>query len=1044
MLRILHLTDFHLNNKTLRDWNEFYKDAFFNKLTELSKEKNIDFVFFTGDLIDKGGKDFKETYIALNEFKKIIILPILEKLEIDISRFIICPGNHDINRFADTKIDEIGLKGLLKNSEEIVDFINDREKGSSFQYIKRIEEYKKFEFELYKDINNEKSHSIFNFSIKYNINGYNIGVSSINSSWRCYDDDDFGNILVGDNQLNNNYRFIKDCDLKIALVHHQLDWLSKIEKSVISSHINKNYDLVLSGHVHEHMSQMTTGFTGACFHNVSPSGLNQIRNDSTTYVNGFTLIDYNDNISCHYLKYNFLQSEFVDNTDVTPTGKKTFTKPKIDTETDLLIYNTAINNIKEDHLEEMNSHFIKGKNENSEQNVKKSFIYPPIDDGKGHYDESQTNTTFNEIINSNNHMLFLGQQEIGKTSLLYRLIVEYLDEFEIYKKIPILIDFNSIKNKEFITIIKEYTRLSTENVKRILTNGNFVIFIDNLNYHESRNFGSQINKLHNFNKEYSNIRIIGSYQHDNLEIIPTEVFNHCKIPFSYQFIRSLKTKEIKLIMKQWLPTEDNLISEEKLEKLVKTFTSYNLPNNALSVHLYLWSMENGDRKPINQAVLMEIYIELILEKLIKENIYRNSFDFTNKIQLISMIAEKIVVKENNEYWLTYTEFYDIIYDYLKNKVGFSFDTNIIIEYLLERKIFTRNNQNEIRFSHVCFMHFFVAKRMQNNIDFKNFILDEKRYFNYPKELDYYSGLVRSDIQTFDLIYKRFKELFDPMSFILQAVSPDEYFNINIKNDSKNNEPLARNIEIAKIKDSRPSEESIEKQYDEQLEKITNLKQEIKSNKNIDFDRMMLIMCNLLRNSEGIEDLELKRNAYNDIIKHNITYSILYTQVVVRYLIKFRELPPSVPKNISLENILKNIPYNMQYALYTHLGTQKLSNVISDKITLDIQGKSNTGSEIEKFLSVALYSDIQGPNFDSYLSRFIKSINSIPVQDYMFFKLSDYLYKRSKAGSDNEKMYLDLITDLKIRTQKLPKRLKEQFKKELLEKKNNITKIFRLE
>lgn len=1044
MIRILHLTDFHLNNKTLRDWNGFYKDAFFSKLIELSKEKNIDFVFFTGDLIDKGGKDFKGTRLALEEFKTNIIEPILAKLDLDISRFIICPGNHDIDRAKDSKIDENGLKSTLLVSDDVIDFIITSAKENSFQYIKRIEDYKNFEIELYKDIENDNIHSMFNFSLKYEINGLSIGISSINSAWRCYDDDDHGNVLIGENQLNDNYKHIKDCDVKIALIHHQLDWISKIEKSVISSHMNKNYDVILSGHVHEHMSQMTTGFTGSCFHNVSPSGLNQIRSDSSTFINGFTIIDYNESINCHFLKYVHSQKEFVDNTDIVPTGKKSFIKPPMESENDLTIYNNAIDNIKEDHFEEMNVHFIKGKNEVGSQNVKTSFIYPPIDDGKGYYDEIQTNTNFNEILNSNSHMLFIGQQEIGKTSLLYRLIVEYVDEFDVYKKIPVYIDFNNIKNKEFITIIKEYTRLNTVNVKNILDKGGFIIFIDNINYHESKNFGSQINKLHNFNKEYSKVRIIGGYQHDNLEIIPTEVFNHCKIPFSYQFIRALKTKEIKLIMKQWLPSNDVLKTEEKLEKLVNTFSSYNLPNNALSVHLYLWSMENGDKKPINQAVLMEIYVELILEKINKDNVYRNNFDFTNKVQLISMIAEKVIKKENNEYWLNQTEFYNTINDYLKNKVGFSFDANVIMEYLFERKIFTKNNQNEVRFSHVCFMHFFVAKRMEYNPDFRKFILDEKRYFNYPKELDYYTGLVRSDEETFKIIYERFKKLFDPMSFILEAVSPDEYFNINLKKASKSDEPLARNLEIAKIKDSRPSEESIEKQYDEQLEKISNLKQEIKGNKNIDFDRMLLIMCNILRNSEGIEDLDLKNRAYNDIIKHNITYSILYTQVVVRYLIEYRKLPPSVPQNVSLENILKNIPYNMQYSLFTHLGTQKLSNVIAEKMVLDSKGESNTKSEIEKFLSVALYSDIQGPNFDNYLRKFVKSINSIPVQNYMLFKLSEYLYKRSKEGSDNELLYLDLISDLKIRTQKLPKRLKEQIKKELLEKKNKFAKILKIE
>lgn len=69
---------------------------------------------------------------------------------------------------------------------------------------------------------------------------------------------------------------------------------------------------------------------------------------------------------------------------------------------------------------------------------------------------------------------------------------------------------------------------------------------------------------------------------------------------------------------------------------------------------------------------------------------------------------------------------------------------------------------------------------------------------------------------------------------------------------------------------------------------------------------------------------------------------------------------------------------------------------------------------------------------------------MPVQNYMLFKLSEYLYKRSKEDSDNEILYLDLIADLKIRTQKLPKRLKEQIKKDLLEKKSKLTKILRLE
>ena len=58
---------------------------------------------------------------ALKIFKDQVINPILEKLNIDISRFIICPGNHDINRNADKHFHEIGLKSsFLKHLNPIL------------------------------------------------------------------------------------------------------------------------------------------------------------------------------------------------------------------------------------------------------------------------------------------------------------------------------------------------------------------------------------------------------------------------------------------------------------------------------------------------------------------------------------------------------------------------------------------------------------------------------------------------------------------------------------------------------------------------------------------------------------------------------------------------------------------------------------------------------------------------------------------------------------------------------------------------------------
>ncbi|MCZ2222640.1 MAG: hypothetical protein LC122_03310 [Chitinophagales bacterium] len=95
--------------------------------------------------------------------------------------------------------------------------------------------------------------------------------------------------------------------------------------------------------------------------------------------------------------------------------------------------------------------------------------------------------------------------------------------------------------------------------------------------------------------------------------------------------------------------------------------------------------------------------------------------------------------------------------------------------------------------------------------------------------------------------------------------------------------------------------------------------------------------------------------------------------MIRYIIANNSLPASIPANISLENILLNMPYHMQHSLNMHLGTKKLQMVVLDKISKSNYDDSST-SEIETFLSIALYSDFHGDNFDKYLRKFIKMLN----------------------------------------------------------------------
>lgn len=480
MIRILHLTDFHLNTKTLKDWDDFIKEPFLDKIEEINKTQNIDLVLFTGDMIDKAGRDFGSISDALYSFKENVISSILTKLNLDISRFIICPGNHDINRDADKSFVESGLKNDLITIDSINKFTNSEE--NDYDGIQRIKEYKDFEFQLYEGIE-EKLHSKFKFSTKLDIKGKTVGISSLNSSWRCYDDNDFKNLLVGENQINDNYKFIKDCDIKIALMHHQLDWISEVESKTIKSHISKNYHLIFSGHVHQTDVDFVQNLTGTSLRVVSPSGLNQIRQTESNYRNGFSIIDYGENTKCYFFKYIHDNKIFVNNTDVCDKGilEITVNSP--------MVLNQALDMqslVDDDFYDFLNDSGANFTHRSKTLTLDDIYVAPVMeqfslsnDDEKGSSFKSEE--ILKRIINKEvTHTIILGEENSGKTSFCKKI---YKNTLSLNNTVPIFIkgrDIKKVTEEDISKLInKEFRKQYKSDID--LTTKDLVLIIDDFN-----------------------------------------------------------------------------------------------------------------------------------------------------------------------------------------------------------------------------------------------------------------------------------------------------------------------------------------------------------------------------------------------------------------------------------------------------------------------------------------------------------------------------------------------------------------------------------
>ena len=907
------------------------------------------------------------------------------------------PGNHDIVRENDSKKIELGSREYFKTYNNILSAQKEILDNGEIEGVNRIIPYVEFENAVYKEY--EKYSSFLGGAYKYEID-VNVGISCLNSAWRAYDEDDKNFLILGEEQLNRCSDYIKDCDIKIALMHHPLDWFS-LEKNIVSSHINKDYDLLFVGHVHESNTMFQTGFTGTLFTDIASSQTSDIRSDSKAFSNGFSVINYSKthefiDVDCTFYKYNHSNKEYVLNTDLCDKGKFTQKHNLQEPSCDQDLIDKSLQNIQNVFFPIIDEHVIAQKI-NVCSSIKDAFILPPIT----LQDNDDDLVTLIDICKSRQNQFFFGSYEIGKTTLLYRIIREFVDEYPQFQKIPVYFDVNEMGNKDIIPIIKQFLNVSTNDARKLIADNLIVIIADNLDYNELND--DKINRISRFLKDNPDIQIIASSANELIGVPPQKYVKKTKISFSHLFIRPLKSAHIKGIMNKWIPEEDSLKKDARLDKMITNFYSYALPSTAMSVSLFLWSTENADRKPINQAILLDIYIEIVLEKLAKENIYRATFNYKNKAMLLSYIAEQMLDSINSNYSIDYVDYIKIIRDYLKS-VSLKYDVSKIADYFIERKIFTKVSDNQIKFTHSCFFHFFLAKRMEFNPKFKSSVLNKNTFYMYPKEIDYYTGLSLNDEETLKFIFQEFEVSFNGIQDMLNDFDVDRFFTYILKSEQDEHKPIVKDIQIENVKNSRPSEDQIMHFYDNKLAKIPK-DLILKKIDDFNLEKLIVIMCTVLRNSEGVENAELKNTIYRSIIRNTVAWAVLYKESIVQYVIHNNKMPPFIPKEENLVRFLKFLPMRIQGGVNNFLGTYKLTPIMLNKINQDFSNRKC--SDVETFMSVGLYWDSQGTDYPKYITKLIRRLSNNIVQDYALIKLLDFYFRKTKPGTREEEKYLDM-------------------------------------
>lgn len=289
-MRILHFSDFHLNGEMIKDARHTLK-YMFNALRQIQEEAPIDLVIFSGDILERGGEGYNhDLRVGFNEFKKEVIVPIMNEISQPLSRFIFTPGNHDIDRSADSSRLEDNLE---KESCTLKGIIQLTKATDVDDYTKRIQEFKSFEKDYYEslgDITYNWGKFVSTFELV--IDGVKVGISSLNTVWRC-GHNDAHKIALGINQITECSEHLNDKDLRIAVTHYPIGFLKDIEREEVCRLCSKHFDILFCGHSHGGYVNFQAPYRNKGFFEINTSGTlasNTYENDRK-YKNAFQIID---------------------------------------------------------------------------------------------------------------------------------------------------------------------------------------------------------------------------------------------------------------------------------------------------------------------------------------------------------------------------------------------------------------------------------------------------------------------------------------------------------------------------------------------------------------------------------------------------------------------------------------------------------------------------------------------------------------------------------------------------------------------------------
>jgi predicted MPP superfamily phosphohydrolase len=318
-MRILHCSDLHIEAQA-----DFGQELIIQRMLEdvqiAASTSPFDVVIFSGDLASSGQR------AELDRALDLLIAPLKELLDIPAGRFVIVPGNHDVDRTVISHFLEPGLREILNSTEQVDSLaVNEVEFAAA---MRRLDAWSSFEDDFYQDSGVVNLSRLANAHPPEICNG-SYGVAALNSAWRATgapENGDRGYLLVSESHAFKALEYIQSASVRLVVMHHPLHWLADWNHSLLRIELERRRTLVLTGHEHVADPQSTVSIRGEALY--LPTGcLYQGRRLPIAY----SIIDVDDRdhwANVQLRSWKEARAEFDRGTEYLENGEKRFDLPR--------------------------------------------------------------------------------------------------------------------------------------------------------------------------------------------------------------------------------------------------------------------------------------------------------------------------------------------------------------------------------------------------------------------------------------------------------------------------------------------------------------------------------------------------------------------------------------------------------------------------------------------------------------------------------------------------------------------------------------------